>query len=203
MPPSSKSLHTLQKGFSLVELLVVILLMAFLLAISVGGYTAMIQSTALTTSAAMIQDTLAEARQSAMAQNSAVEIRIYDLPPQPNSTPVYCAMQSHWIKADGTTPPVSNPLFLSTSVVIDENPAHSSLISANNQIATPDATDSRLNKQTRVFHFLPDGSTDLNPSTKWFITVRAANQSDPAHFPSNWACIQIDPTTGRAQIYRP
>jgi hypothetical protein len=35
------------------------------------------------------------------------------------------------------------------------------------------------------------------------MTVRAANQSDPAHFPANWACVAIDATTGRTQIYRP
>jgi hypothetical protein len=88
-------------------------------------------------------------------------------------------------------------------VVIDATPAYSSLIAENPQIATPDASDARLNSQTRVFHFLPDGSTDLNPATNWFMTVRAATQSDPAHFPSNWACVQVDPTTGRPQIYRP
>ncbi len=190
-------------GFSLLELLLAIVLMVFLFAVSIGGYTAVVQAAALTTSAEMINDTLSTARQSAMTQNETVEVRIYDLPPQPRQLPVYGAMQLHWLKADGTTPPVGNVLLLPASVVMDATPEHSSLIGANNQIATPDPTDTQLNNQTRVFHFLPDGSTDLNPATKWFLTLRAATQSDPARFPSNWACVQIDPTTGRGQIYRP
>jgi hypothetical protein len=43
----------------------------------------------------------------------------------------------------------------------------------------------------------------LNPATNWFMTVRAATQSAPANFPSNWACIAVDATTGRPRIYRP
>jgi len=132
-----------------------------------------------------------------------VEVRIYDLPPQSGATPVYDAIQLHWVKADGTTPPLNNVLLLSSWVAIDATAAHSPLIGANAQTATPDASDTRLNSQTRVFHFLPDGSTDLNPATNWFLTVRPAAQSDPAHFPSNWACVKVDATTGRPQIYRP
>jgi len=151
----------------------------------------------------MLSDALTEGRTDAVAQNTTVEVRIYDLPPQPGAAPVYDALQLHWLKADGTTPPVARPTLLSAWVVIDATAAHSPLIAANPQTATSDASDTRLNSGTRVFHFLPDGSTDLNPATNWFMTVRAATQSDPAHFPANWACVQVDPTTGRPQIYRP
>ena len=157
----------------------------------------------MTTGTDMISDALTEARASAVAQNTTVEVRIYDLPPQPGAAPVYDALQLHWLKADGTTPPVAGPTLLPSWVVIDATPAHSPLIGLNTQTAPPDASDTRLNGQTRVFHFLPDGSTDLNPATNWFMTVRAATRSDPAHFPSNWACVAVDAATGRAQIYRP
>jgi hypothetical protein len=63
-----------------------------------------------------------EARQNAVAQNITVEGRIYDLPAQSGSPPVYAALQLHWLKADGTTPPVNKPLFLPASVVIDATP---------------------------------------------------------------------------------
>ena len=151
----------------------------------------------------MLSDAFTEARTSAVAQNTSVEVRIYDLPPQPGAAPAYDALQLHWVKADGTTPPINNVLLLSTWAAIDATAAHSPLIGANPQTATPDAADTRLNGQTRVFHFLPDGTTDLNPATNWFLTVRPATQSDPAHFPSNWACVKVDATTGRPQVYRP
>ena len=190
-------------GFSLLELLFAMVLMAVLIGLALDGYTSLIQATALTTGADMLNDTLNEARQSAVTQNCAVEVRIYLSPSQPGSPPAYNALQLHWIRPDGTTPPVGSPVSLPASVVIDATPQHSSLIGINSQPATPDATDGRLNSQTRVFHFLPDGSTDLSPSTKWFLTVRVATQSDPARFPSNWVCVKVDPTTGRVQVYRP
>ena len=190
-------------GFSLLEMLVVLALAAAVFALAGSGYSAMMQSTAVTTGAALISDAFSEARTSAMAQNTSVEVRIYDLPPQPGAAPVYDAVQLHWIKSDGTTPPVAGPVLLSAWVAIDATASHSTLIGSNPQTATPDASDARLNSQTRVFHFLADGSTDLNPATNWFMTVRPASQSDPAHFPANWACVQVDPTTGRPQIYRP
>ena len=191
------------RSFSLLEMLLVLALIAAGIALATEGYSATVQATAVTTGAAMIRDALIEARTSAVAQNTTVEVRIYDLPSQPGAAPVYDALQLHWLRADGTTPPVTSPLLLPSWVVIDATPTHSPLIAANTNAPPTDASDPRLNGQTRVFHFLPDGSTDLNPATNWFMTLRAAAQSDPAHFPSNWACVQIDATTGRPQIYRP
>lgn len=184
-------------------MLLVLTVLAAVVVLAMEGYSATIQSTAVTTGADMLSDTLTEGRTSAVAQNTTVEVRIYDLPPQPGAAPVYDALQLHWLKADGTTPPVASATLLPAWVVIDATAAHSPLIGLNTQTATPDAGDTRLNSQTRVFHFLPDGSTDLNPASNWFMTVRAATQSDPAHFPSNWASVGVNPTTGRARIYRP
>ena len=191
------------RGFSLLEMLLVLVVMAGLVALVAEGYASMVQAAAVTTGADMLSDVFTEARASAVAQNTSVEVRIYDLPPEPGAAPVYDAIQLHWVKADGTTPAVNSVLFLSSWVAIDATAAHSTLIGANAQTATPDAGDTRLNGQTRVFHFLPDGSTDLNPASNWYVTVRSAARSNPAHFPSNWACVKVDATTGRAQIYRP
>ncbi len=195
--------RALRHSFSLLEMLVVLALGAILIAMSMEGYSAIVQSTAVTTGAAMLDDALTQARASAVAQNTPVEVRIYDVPPHPGAAPAYDAVQLHWLKADKTTPPVASVMLLSSWVAIDSTPTYSPLIALNSLPAMPDASDARLNGATRVFHFLPDGSTDLNPATNWFMTVRAASQSNPAHFPANWACIRIDPTTGRSQIYRP
>ena len=184
-------------------MLFVMLLILAVFVLAAEGYATTVQAMAVSTGAEMISDALTEGHASAVAQNTPVEVRIYNLAPQPGATPVYDAMQLHWLKADGTTPPINGVLLLSSWVAIDATAAHSPLIASNTQTATPDPTDTRLNSQTRVFHFLPDGSTDLNPATNWFMTVRAASQSDPAHFPANWASVSIDPTTGRPQIYRP
>jgi uncharacterized protein (TIGR02596 family) len=192
-----------RRSFSLLEL-VMVLVLAFGAAFVVAEGCAMaMQATAVTTGAAMIDDTLTEGRADAVGQNTTVEVRIYDIPPQPGAAPVYDALQLHWLKANGTTPPAASAVRLSSWVAIDATAAHSTLIALNAQTATPDSADSRLNGQTRVFHFLPDGSTDLNPATNWFMTVRAASQANAANFPANWAAVRVDAATGRVEIYRP
>jgi uncharacterized protein (TIGR02596 family) len=201
--PASGPACRKQRGFSLLETLLVLVLIAVVAALAMEGYSATVQASAVTAGADMIQDVLVEARTSAVAQNTEVEVRIYAAPAQAGGAPVYGALQLHWCKADKTTPPVASVVLLPAWVVIDATAARSPVIGANPLLATPDATDPRLNSDTRVFHFLPDGSTDLNPATNWFLTVRAAAQSDPAHFPSNWACVGVNATTGRTEIYRP
>jgi uncharacterized protein (TIGR02596 family) len=190
-------------SFTLLETLLVVTVVAIVLAIVISAYNSSAQATAVTTGATMIDDALTQARAGAIARNTTVEVRIYDLPTSSSGGAVYDALQLHWVNATNSTPPMSSAVFLPSWVVIDATATHSPLIAQNPETATPDANDARLNSQTRVFHFLPDGTTDLNPATNWFMTVRVANQSDPANFPSNWACIRVDPTTGLPQIYRP
>jgi uncharacterized protein (TIGR02596 family) len=181
----------------------VLVIIAVVAAMTLEGYSKTMQATSVTTGADMLKDALTEGRADAVAQNATVEVRIYERSTEAGGAPVYNALQLHWIKADGTTPPVAHPILLPVWVVIDATPVHSPLIASNPQTAEADGADRYLNADTRVFHFLPDGSTDLNPGTNWFMTLRPATQSDPDHFPSNWACIAVDATTGRSQIYRP
>jgi uncharacterized protein (TIGR02596 family) len=197
------ALHAKKLGFSLLELLFVLAIGAILVGVVATSYASTMQAVAVTTSADLIRDLFSEARASAVAQNMDVEVRIYNLAPTAGATPIYCALQLHRVNSDGTTPALTKILFLPQGAAIDATTTHSSLIASNTQIAPPDASDPYLNAQTRVFHFLANGATDLAPSTTWFLTVRSATQSDPAHFPANWACVRVDPVTGRPQIYRP
>jgi uncharacterized protein (TIGR02596 family) len=190
-------------GFSLIELIIVLVVASGLIFVTVQSVASVVQKTAITTSAAMLNDALAQGRAEAIAQNTTVEVRFYDVPREAGGDPSYHALQLHWLKADGTTPAVAMVVTLPAWVVIDPTAAHSTLIASNPQTRAPNAVDWNLNAQTRVFHFLPDGSTDLDPATNWFLTVRAASQSDPARFPANWACLRVDAATGRTTVYRP
>ena len=188
-------------AFSLLELLLVLVIVAIVAAVALGSYSAMAQATALTTGAERLQETLAEARQAAITQNVPMEMRFYATPTA--GPVVYRIVQAHALKPDGTIPPLSPPVVLPASVALDATAAHSPLLASNSEVPTADASDKLLNGQTRVFRFLPDGSTDLDPTSEWFVTLRAAGAADPAHFPANWACLALDPVTGRVQIYRP
>jgi uncharacterized protein (TIGR02596 family) len=186
-------------GFTLLEIIVVMTLIALFLYLSFTGYTRFIEATAIDGSTQMVSDALTEARQDAVTHNCMVEVRLYAAPAG-NACNV---LQLRWKNADGTTPPAAPAVFLPTAAVIDATPVHSSLVTTNVQTPLPDATDPRLNAQTRCFHFLPDGSTDLAATGKWMLTLRVASQSNPANFPANWACVEVDPVTGRVQVYRP
>jgi uncharacterized protein (TIGR02596 family) len=190
-------------GFSLLELLLAMALVAALVAATLAAYASITQATALTAGAQELSDLLTEARDDAVAKNTTVEVRLYDVPGQGATTADYRVAQLYWINSDGTTPAIGAPLFLPTAIVIDSTAAHSTLIANNIEAPTPDSADSRINAQTRVFHFLADGSTDLPATQSWFLTLRSTNQSDPAKFPGNWACLTLDPTTGRVQVFRP
>jgi uncharacterized protein (TIGR02596 family) len=186
-------------GFTLLEILVATTVVLILLCLSVAGYTRFIEATAVSGAAQMVSDALTEARQDAVAQNGTIEVRFYAA----SGGNAYNALQLRWHNADGTTPPAAPAILLPAEAVIDATAVHSSLVTTNSQTPAADATDPRLDGLTRCFHFLPDGSTDLAASGKWTLTVRAASQSDPANFPVNWACVEVDSVTGHVQVYRP
>jgi uncharacterized protein (TIGR02596 family) len=186
-------------GFTLLEVVLALAVSLILVCLSVMGYTRVIEAAAVESAGSLVSDTLTEARQDAVTQNNTVEVRFYAAP----SGTAFDALQLRWHNTDGTTPAVAAALLLPTAAVIDATPVHSSLVTTNTQTPAVDATDPRLNNLTRCFHFLPDGSTDLAATGQWMVTIRAAAQSDPAHFPANWACVTVDPQTGRMQVYRP
>jgi len=185
------------------EMLLVLALLAVIAGFGFEGYVSTMQGAAISAGAEDVSNAFDEARAAATSQNMPVEVRIYDHTVQNSAAPVYNALQLRWVKADRTTPAVSQVVTLSSWVVIDATATHSPLIASSSIAPTSDTTDPNLNSDTRAFQFNPDGSTNLPPGTNWFLTVRAATQSDPAHFPANWASVSIDPATGRAQIYRP
>jgi uncharacterized protein (TIGR02596 family) len=185
-------------GFTLLEILLAMTVALLLLYVAMAGFSRVLDSGAIDGGAQAVSDCLTEARQDAVTQNMPVEVRLYAVAAGNG----YGTLQLHWHNADGTTPAISLPVILPTTAVIDATAAHSSLVT-NTPAPAPDPGDSRLTAQTRCFHFLPNGSTDLATTSQWTLTVRAASQSDPNHFPSNWACVALDPVTGRAQVYRP
>jgi uncharacterized protein (TIGR02596 family) len=185
-------------AFSLLEVVAVTALALLIGFATLATFSRLIESGAITTGAQMVADCLAEGRQDALTQNLPMEVRLYA-----TSTAGYSALQLHWKDADGTTPAAATAVILPSSVVIDATTTHSTLVTTNTSQPAADPGDPRLNALTRCFHFLADGSTDLAPGVSWTLTVRAAAQSNPADFPANWACVTLDPFTGRAQTYRP
>ena len=188
-----------RRAFTLLELLFAVVLLTAVSYFVVEGLARMMDANALDAAAQMVGDGLAEGRQDAVAQNITVEVRLYAAADGNG----YNALQLHAWNADGTASALATPVFLPAAVVIDATASHSSLVAANTQAPAADPGDPRLNAQTRCFHFLPTGATDLAAPGPWQLTLRGTVQADPAHFPANWACLTVDAATGRAQLYRP
>ncbi len=186
-----------RRAFSLLELLLATAIVVVMLYCCIAGFSRLIEANGVGSGGQQVADCLAEARRDATAQDTTVEVRVYA------GNGAFDALQLHALNADGTTTALAPPVLLPADAVIDATTTHSSLVTTNTQTPAPDAADPRLNLQTRCFHFLPGGGTDLAPPGPWTLTVRAAGAADPMHFPANWACVTLDPVTGRAQIYRP
>ena len=188
-----------RRAFTLLELLLAVALILAMGYLVVAGLSRLMEANALGTASQMVRDCLTDAREEAVAQNITVEVRLYAAA----NGNGYQALQLHVRNTDGTASSLAPPVILPAAAVIDATPSHSSLVTTNSQTPAVDASDARLNAQTRCFHFLPTGMTDLTAPGPWQLTLRGAAYADPAHFPVNWACVTLDPVTGRAQVYRP
>jgi uncharacterized protein (TIGR02596 family) len=184
-------------GFTLLELVLAMAVVLVLFFLSTAAYSRFIESTAIDGGAQLVSDALTEARQDAVTQNDTVEVRLYAAP----GGNAYDALQLHWHQADGATPAAAPVILLPPTAVIDATAAHLALVTTHPDAPAADPADPRFDAGTLCFHFLPDGSTDL--AAQGMVTIRAASQSNPAKFPANWACLEIDPLTGRTQVYRP
>ena len=148
----------------------------------------------LTSAAASLAGDLQAARQEAVTRNLGVEIHFY-------SDGEYVRHYATYrLGEDGRRIPIAPLVALPDGVVISED-------STLTKIGTPAADVSDLPDSlpagalTYSFRFLPDGSTGLDLSEKWFLTVVGENTDEIP--PPNFATIQIEPLTGSVRVHRP
>lgn len=197
-------------GFTLMELLTVLAIIAVVSAITITGFSNITGATALTSTGNQIVAQMTQAQQRALADNSHVEVRLY----QPTSD----AIDSHWSLVlvrkmpDAEYQAVVRPFHFPTDVAISSSPTLSTLVSE-----LPEQTDegtvirsgSKDSSFTYTsFKFGPDGSTDLPVNAggdTWHLTLVKAGgtEADSDGPPKNFYTIRIDPFTGAVRTYRP
>ena len=213
------------RGFSLVELLVVLGIMAIMMAIMVPSITSVMRSYQLDSAAQGMLGQLTFARQTAQTEGGtttaacAVQVRIYELPDYNQSSTgapaVYRGMQAFLESAPTSTNTVTvtaitKPYFFPAPIIISTNTTVSTLL---NQSPTLGSTLNpsfplpvyQNNYKYVVFRFTPTGQTDL-PATQTLITLiseSAATTHAAYSLPANYQTIQIDPINGAIRSYRP
>lgn len=198
-------------GFTLLELLGVLAIIIIVSAAVVPSLTGITGSSSLTTGSSMFADALNLARQTALADNCPVEVRIYKTGSAANpSDPQYCAFNLFKVDDSNAKQALGKLRRLPDPIIISPSSQYSSLMAGRSgNSAVPE--DYPMPKDTPYiwFRFKPNGSTDLTPvegpGSNWFVTLVSRNAPIKANtgLPANYFTIQIDPTTGRARSYRP
>lgn len=205
------------RAFTLVELLVVIALIAMLVTFTMPTIASVLASNDMNSAQQMVEQQLTLARQTAIARNRRVEVRFYkfDNPESSGSDKTFCALQLFLIEESNKATAVGRLTKLPATVLMNEAATNSSLLGLPDKSNWDATNDPKKNLSggisdftAKAFQFRPDGSTNLTPTNKWFVTMHATRAgasvtSGALKWPKNIATIQIDPVSGAVRSYRP
>jgi len=211
----------LRRGFTLIEILIVVAIMAVLLAmagLSAGGMMDAIRmKDAIETARYQVEN----ARQLAMTQNREVIIRIYREPNEFNE-PVWRTVEF------GISDVVTNPLDpeytdptsasyippfkrigsaqrLPTGYVFHPSSTYSTLLGNNSALYSGEETGSdNVSREYKAFTCQPDGKSNLPGSENWTLTVvKERDIQGSSALPPNFAVLELNANTSRMRVYRP
>jgi len=214
------------KGFSLIELLIVLTVLGILFAITAPNLFTLIQATSLTSEGTYLRNQLTQAQQLALSQNTDVEVRFFKMADQSAAEleEEFRGFQYFQFNEFGELVPSSKFYRIKPPVVID--PKLSTLLDPrNNQdqadqefgflaptegsYRIPTGAD-EVDADYVAFRFRPDGSTDLpgragGGTDTWYLTLvqGIGAISGGGDVPDNYFTIQIDPFNGRLAEFRP
>jgi uncharacterized protein (TIGR02596 family) len=213
-------------GFSLVEMLVVLSITAILATIALPGISGALRSYKLESTGQIVVNQLNYARQVALSRGHAVQVRFYELPDFSSASTgalaVYRGMQS-LVESDPvqtgtittvTTTALIKPVLFATPVIISSatgsgpvSPLISGTSTATVTVNTADPANPlpvfQLNYKYVVFHFKPDGSTDLTSATNSLTLVLENDKIVAGSLPANFQSVEIDPFNGAIRSFRP
>lgn len=196
-------------GFTLVEMMIVLVIVGIIMAMSIGGLPRIAIATELTGTGEQIVSHLTQARQTAIADSAHVELRVYQpLESDTGSWGLVLARQN----SDGSYIGLLPPYYLSASTSVSQSSVLSTIISELELKQDTDLLIKAEDPDTQLsytsFRFHPDGSTDLPVNATgdtWHMTIIITGSADPDSDapPKNFYTIRIDPFTGAIRTFRP
>ena len=204
--------RSMTSAFSVLELLIVMAIIVILMAVIAPRAGDIMKGNTITGAGDQVVALLNNARNAAVSQNQPVEVRIYKFrdPTLVGSATNYQALQPFVESSTSsvTWTPLQKMLPLPQGAYIDSGGTLSPLIASNalGVVSTPSFSIPRVatNYSYVCFHFRADGTTDLNPNQKWFMTIKSSLLPDNAvSLPPNYTMIQILPFGGDVKVYRP
>lgn len=214
------------KGFSLIELMIVLGVVGLLLAFAAPNLFSLISANTLTSEGQVVRNQLTYAQQLALSKNADVEIRFFKMADLENAATekAFRAFQLFQYNVDGELVPVSSFYRIRPPVAVHENLSTILQPSANNANAkdkkfgfvapvegkydAPVGNGGALESTDYIaFRFRPDGSTDLpfrsgNGDT-WYITLVQGEGAISNSKPDNYLCLQVNPYNGQVSEFRP
>lgn len=200
----------MKKGFSLLELLIVISVIGILLAIAAPNIFSLLNAHTLTGEGTLLRNKLTLAQQKALAGNADVEVRFFDMADVDNADTKnrYRAFQLFNYNEVGEMVPLTELFRIKPPAYI--NSTLSTLLTGTSASGKYEVVEgsSRVERNYVGFRFRPDGSTDLDVRAPggdtWYVTlVQGEENLGGGSLPKNYFIVQVEPFNGRVSEFRP
>ncbi len=216
------------RGFSLIEMMVVLTVVAILLAFAAPNLFSLISSSTLSGEGTVIQNQLTLAQQMAVSKSADVEVRFFKMKDESAALneEAFRAFQLYQYNPEGEMLPVSNFFRIRNPVAIHED--LSTLVKpggggggVNNEsrygfdsprtgsaMVPTGRTGTKVDTPYVAFRFRPDGSTDLpyrsgDARDTWYLTLVQGEGALQNTEPDNFMCLQVNPYNGKINVFRP
>lgn len=202
--PAARKLSD-EGGFSLLELLVVVLIVCLLAVLTTPAVVSLLGGTRLTTGGQAALDALNRSRQLAVSRGVTVEVRLYRYAPRgAGEGSRYRAMQSFLI-ASGSAIPLDRGMVLPDGVHFTDETTLSPLLSSTNHPEMPVPagmwTPGGGAQGYRAFRFSSRGAADLSLQDNYLTLVPDSFTKGVPKM--NFVSLQILPLSGNVREFRP